>query len=204
MAKADRLERLDNRRIECEAEYRAALIEALERTAAGKWGLFDHQRDRHARAAIRPTLDHLAELGEEIDAARDRLGLPAFALQQEFLAARGPWGHRRSASRNRRRPGWRVSRRRSPRRTDACALLGFFERGLGGGARLLFLLLLALVVVPLDGEEHARTEHADLERAQQNRNPNHHYCLTLSVARGGGLNRFLRLNRAPGRHQPSG
>jgi hypothetical protein len=92
MAKADRLERLDTRRIELEAEYRTALIEALERTAAGKWGLFDHQKDRHARAAIRPTLDHLAELGEEIDAARDRLGLPPFALQQEFLAARGPVG----------------------------------------------------------------------------------------------------------------
>ncbi|SFJ78854.1 hypothetical protein SAMN03159338_2328 [Sphingomonas sp. NFR04] len=92
MAKADRLEKLDTRRIELEAEYRAALIEALERTAAGKWGLFDHQKDRHARAAIRPTLDHLAELGEEIDAARDRLGLPPYALQQEFLAARGAVG----------------------------------------------------------------------------------------------------------------
>ena len=92
MAKADRLERLDTRRIELEAEYRAALIAALERTAAGKWGLFDHQRDRHARAAVRPTIDHLAELGAEIDDARERLGLPPFALQQEFLAARGPVG----------------------------------------------------------------------------------------------------------------
>lgn len=92
MAKADRLERLDTRRIEVEAEYRAALIAALERTAAGKWGLFDHQQDRHARAAIRPTLEHLAELGEEIDDARARLGLPLFALQQQFLAARGPVG----------------------------------------------------------------------------------------------------------------
>lgn len=90
MAKADRLERLDNRRVELEAEYRAALIAALERTASGKWGLFDHQQDRSARAAVRPTLDHLAELGEEIDDARERLGLPPFALQQQFLAARGP------------------------------------------------------------------------------------------------------------------
>ncbi len=92
MAKADRLERLDTRRIELEAEYRAALIAALERTAAGKWGLFDHQRDRHARAAVRPTLDHLTELAEEIDAARDRLQLEPFALHAEFLAARGPVG----------------------------------------------------------------------------------------------------------------
>lgn len=92
MAKADRLERLDNRRLELEAEYRATLIEALERTAAGKWGLFDHQKDRHARTAVRPTLEQLAELGEEIDDARARLGLPLFALQQAFLAARGPVG----------------------------------------------------------------------------------------------------------------
>ncbi|WP_313536438.1 hypothetical protein [Sphingomonas sp.] len=92
MAKAERLERLDQRRIECEAEYRAVLITALERTAAGKWGLFDHQRDRHARAAVKPTLEQLAELGEEIDAARDRLGLPPYPLQQQFLAARGPVG----------------------------------------------------------------------------------------------------------------
>ena len=41
MAKADRLERLDKRRAEMEADYLEALIEALHTTAAGKWGLFD-------------------------------------------------------------------------------------------------------------------------------------------------------------------
>ena len=41
MARADRLERLDKRRSEMEADYLAALIEALEVTASGKWGLFD-------------------------------------------------------------------------------------------------------------------------------------------------------------------
>ena len=42
MAKIDRLERLDLRRIDLEANYRAALVEALERCASGKWGLCDH------------------------------------------------------------------------------------------------------------------------------------------------------------------
>lgn len=90
MAKADRLERLDTRRIDLEADYTAALIEALKVTAAGKWGLFDHKPDRVARAATAPVIAHLAELGEAIDAARDQLGMEPFALHLEFLAARGP------------------------------------------------------------------------------------------------------------------
>jgi hypothetical protein len=90
MAKADRLERLDTRRIDLEAEYTAALIEALRVTAAGKWGLFDHKSDRLARAAAKPVIDHLTELAEAIDAARDQLAMDPFALHHEFLAARGP------------------------------------------------------------------------------------------------------------------
>jgi len=89
MAKADRLARLDDRRIELEADYREALIDALRVTAAGKWGLFGHTTDRVARAATAPVLGHLAEIGEMIDKARVQLGMPLFALQQEFLAARG-------------------------------------------------------------------------------------------------------------------
>ncbi len=89
MAKADRLERLDDRRLELEAEYAEALIAALRRTASGKWGLFDHTGDRASRAAIAPTIDDLRDIGDAIDAARHRLGLPPFALQQEFLASRG-------------------------------------------------------------------------------------------------------------------
>jgi hypothetical protein len=90
MAKADRLERLDTRRIDLEADYTAALIDALKVTASGKWGLFDHKPDRLARAATAPVLENLGELGEAIDAARDQLDMEPFALQQEFLAARGP------------------------------------------------------------------------------------------------------------------
>jgi len=90
MAKADRLERLDTRRIDLEADYTAALIEALKVTASGKWGLFDHKPDRVARAAVTPVLENLADLGEAIDAAREQLDMPPFDLHHEFLAARGP------------------------------------------------------------------------------------------------------------------
>lgn len=89
MAKADRLARLDERRIELEAEYQAALITALEQTAAGVWGLFDHQQDRNARAKAAPVVETLTDLAEEIAEARERLGLEPFALHAEFLAARG-------------------------------------------------------------------------------------------------------------------
>ena len=54
MARADRLERLDRRRIGLEEDYRAALIAALKVTAAGAWGLFDHRQDRHDRARAAP------------------------------------------------------------------------------------------------------------------------------------------------------
>jgi hypothetical protein len=92
MAKADRLARLDDRRAELEAEYTAALIAALRTTASGKWGLFDHKGDRWSRAAAAPVVDSLNEVGDAIDAARDRLGMPPYALHQEFLASRGPVG----------------------------------------------------------------------------------------------------------------
>jgi hypothetical protein len=89
MAKADRLERLDARRLELEAEYLAELTAALRLTAAGKWGMFDHRDDRTTRATIAPVLERLGEIGKEIDAARAQLGLSPFELQQEFLASRG-------------------------------------------------------------------------------------------------------------------
>lgn len=89
MAKADRLARLDARRLELEAEYAAELTDALRVAASGKWGLFDHQGDRRTRAAIAPVIDNLAEIGEAIDKARAQLGLPEFALQRQFLASRG-------------------------------------------------------------------------------------------------------------------
>jgi hypothetical protein len=90
MAKADRLERLDIRRGELEAEYLEALIAALQVTAAGAWGLFDHNQDRWMRAKIAPVVENLCELGQTIDSLREQLSLEAFGLHQEFLASRGP------------------------------------------------------------------------------------------------------------------
>lgn len=92
MSKADRLDRLDARRSDLEADYTAALIEALQRTASGKVGLFGHVQDRRTRAAVAPTIDNLSKMGQEIDKARELLAMPPFELQQQFLASRGPVG----------------------------------------------------------------------------------------------------------------
>lgn len=90
MAKADRLERVDVRRVELEAEYHDALVAALRDTAAGAWGLFDHQQDRRTRIKLAPVVDGLIETGDEIARLREQLGMKVFALHREFLAARGP------------------------------------------------------------------------------------------------------------------
>jgi len=90
MAKADRLERLDVRRVELEADYAAALVAALRKTAAGSWGLFGHRKDRQAEAKFAPVIAELTETGEAIDAMRAQLGIEPFALHRDFLASRGP------------------------------------------------------------------------------------------------------------------
>jgi sugar phosphate isomerase/epimerase len=89
MARADRLERLDRKRCDLEADYIAALVDALEQTAAGSWGLFDHQQDRSARARVAPVIATLAELAEDIDEARNGLSMEPFTLHAQFLAERG-------------------------------------------------------------------------------------------------------------------
>lgn len=80
---------MDARREALEAEYLEALIAALRTTAAGRWGLFDHQQDRIARARVAPVVEGLVETADLIDELRAQLGLEPFALHQEFLAARG-------------------------------------------------------------------------------------------------------------------
>lgn len=92
MVKADRLARLDHRRLELEAEYAAALIRALHTTASGKWGLFDHNGDRWSRAAVAPVVDSLNAVSQAINEVRERLAMPSYELHQEFLASRGPVG----------------------------------------------------------------------------------------------------------------
>lgn len=81
---------MDERRIELEAEYQAALVEALQRTAAGSWGLFGHTQDRQMRAKWQPTVTDLCDRGLEINDLREDLGLEPFALHDEFEASRGP------------------------------------------------------------------------------------------------------------------
>ena len=91
MAKADRLERLDLRRAELEAEYRELLIHALQKAAAGSWGLFGHNpKDRAALAKWAGPVEELCDLGQALGRMRDDLGLEPFALHQEFEASRGP------------------------------------------------------------------------------------------------------------------
>lgn len=90
MSRADRLERIEMRREELEAEYRLALVEALRKTAAGSWGLFGHTKDRAMHAKWAPAVTDLCDRGEEIDQLRDQLGLEPFALHAEFEASRGP------------------------------------------------------------------------------------------------------------------
>lgn len=89
MARADRLERLDKRRSEIEADYTEALIAALEVTAAGKWGLFDHNADKIMRAATAPVIAALSDLADEIAEAREQLFMEPFTLHDEFMASRG-------------------------------------------------------------------------------------------------------------------
>lgn len=90
MSRADRLERLDTRRVELETQYEAVLLDALRRVAAGSWGLFGHTKDRAAHAKWEPVVTDLCDRGDEIDQMRDQLGLLPFALHEEFEASRGP------------------------------------------------------------------------------------------------------------------
>lgn len=90
MARADRLERLDGQRLALEQDYAAAFVAALRRCAAGSWGLFDHNQDRHESRTWDATLTELRDLAEQVDRMRETLGLPGFAMHHEFEAARGP------------------------------------------------------------------------------------------------------------------
>lgn len=89
MARAERLAQLDERRVEMEAEYRALLIAALERCAGGSWGLFGHNDERWTMKAWQAQLEELADVADQIESARERLGLSSFELHAEFLSARG-------------------------------------------------------------------------------------------------------------------
>jgi hypothetical protein len=90
LAKADRLARMDERRLETEVEYHALLLSALQQTAAGQLKLFGHSKDKAQIAKAAPVVAELTELGDTVDALRDQLSLEPFALHARFLASRGP------------------------------------------------------------------------------------------------------------------
>ncbi len=90
MARADRLERLDRQRHALELEYEEALVQALRGCAAGSWGLFDHNQNRHERSVWNASVAALRDMGNEIEEMREALCLPPFDLHHEFEAARGP------------------------------------------------------------------------------------------------------------------
>ena len=90
MAKADRLARSDERRIELEAEYAALLVAALQQTAAKRLMLFGHQQERTATTKAAPIVAEITALGDAIDGLREQLAIAPFALHREFLASRGP------------------------------------------------------------------------------------------------------------------
>jgi hypothetical protein len=90
VSRSDRLERQDSRRALLEAEYEAELLAALNKAAAGSWGLFGHKADRAARSAWDPIVRDLCDRGQEIDRLRNDLGMEPFPLHSEFEASRGP------------------------------------------------------------------------------------------------------------------
>ncbi len=125
MAKIDRLLRLDQRRADLEAEYRETLAAALERTAAGKPGLFNHRADKRERAAVAPMIDELRSLGDAIDGLREQLQIEPFALHRDFFDARGRSRRARSANPGKSKhglSGWGLSGlRRQRAKGAACA-----------------------------------------------------------------------------------
>ena len=132
MAKIDRLERLDQRRADMESEYRAILIAALERTAAGKPGLFNHRADKRERAAVAPVIDELRELGDAIDGHRETVADRAVRASPRLLRRARP-GRRQARSASPSRPssgssGWPPNRGRARRTNLARTRRGRFAR----------------------------------------------------------------------------
>lgn len=88
------MRRSEERRLSAlEADYAASLKAALERCAAGRWGLFGHNDRTLAGVGSRlrtrlssPEVDELLELGSRIDMLRSKLGyLEPFALHERLM-----------------------------------------------------------------------------------------------------------------------
>jgi hypothetical protein len=85
MGKAERL----SQQIDLmEAEYLSKLRDALHKCAEGEWGLFG-QNDHHGYNQSSGALVNLRDTAASINALRQRLGEPSYALHDDFEAARG-------------------------------------------------------------------------------------------------------------------
>ena len=91
------MRRSEERRLNAlEVDYAASLKAALERCAAGRWGLFGHNDRALAGVGRRlrtrlssPEVDELLELGSRIDKLRSKLGYPEpFALHERLMRIR--------------------------------------------------------------------------------------------------------------------
>jgi hypothetical protein len=78
-----------------EASYRELLLSALQKCAAGRWGLFAHNElaSREFSALLRshlldPAVQELLDLGSKIERLRGRFGLEPFPLHERLLQMR--------------------------------------------------------------------------------------------------------------------
>lgn len=85
MSKAERLSQQIDR---LEAEYLSQLRDALQKCAEGEWGMFG-QNEHLGNSQSSGTLLKLRDTAAIINALRQRLGEPSYALHDEFEAARG-------------------------------------------------------------------------------------------------------------------
>ena len=81
-----------------ETSYRELLLSALEKCAAGRWGLFAHNEfaAREFSPQLRSRLldsdgavEELLDLGSKIEGLRRRFGLEPFPLHERLLYMRG-------------------------------------------------------------------------------------------------------------------
>jgi hypothetical protein len=83
-----------------ETSYRELLLSALEKCAAGRWGLFAHNEfaAREFSPQLRSRLldsdgavEELLDLGSKIEGLRRRFGLEPFPLHERLLQMRGSY-----------------------------------------------------------------------------------------------------------------
>ncbi|HEY1482405.1 MAG TPA: hypothetical protein VGF19_06780 [Candidatus Acidoferrum sp.] len=75
-----------------ESEFAALLVKCLRESAAGRWGLFDHNQHKEAARYLRwDEADHLKDAAREIRKIRAEWGLPNELVEKflKYYAMRG-------------------------------------------------------------------------------------------------------------------